>query len=758
MVKWNPRSTYIRIFFFLSISIATALIPFSFFLVHEFSSYSKNEINKITEDKNTHILENLEFVFSKLKSYGLNMYEDVDIRRWLEAETDSPVLQNEAVISMKNYISTEDFIKGVYLINTRTNRVIDYNRGLYTFDSFFDQDMIEMVKKHNEPFLRYLNDYMDGTSQLYLIIPSIPAPNFHYGYIVLLLNKPLLDQFILKSNRDIGIEVVVLDKANQVVLGETNIDLRKELLSQSRTQMQGNFTLETDGHVWLANYSKMRSQDWVIYYMTNLDEWQSKVNKYQKLIYFCFITPLLILLVAVYWSTRKNLLPISRLAQRLQEKWGGSWKNQEKTSSAEHLIIEKAVDWLSNNVDRLSQLMRTHQDLITSEHMRKWINLGRPNESIRKYLKDHSGILDFTHLFMVVIRIEAYPNFIENHTFSSRQLYKFSMLNIAEEIIRENGDFAVEGIDLQGDHLVLIAASDQSDLIEPFMKRLQQIQHKIKTLLEIPVIISTSEPFHLNEDLRTIYQKGYELTLLKFISGQEKVFRSKDYDAFFLKTTPISNGGEINELIQAARLGNEIKLKDSLGHLFSQIEHLTYSECKLQLLLIIHTVLKSFEPQTELANLHAIQKKLDGFYTLQEVRSWLEQFLLDMMDKLKNVKTIDTQRESYEQIVHYISDHIHEPTLCVEEIADYLMLSSNHVRQVFKNICGKSISEFIVEQRVRIVCELLISTHTAVTAIAEESGFQTKSHFYTAFKKATGMTPNQYRQYIKHDLPKGLEA
>ncbi|WP_420871922.1 helix-turn-helix transcriptional regulator [Cohnella rhizosphaerae] len=56
-----------------------------------------------------------------------------------------------------------------------------------------------------------------------------------------------------------------------------------------------------------------------------------------------------------------------------------------------------------------------------------------------------------------------------------------------------------------------------------------------------------------------------------------------------------------------------------------------------------------------------------------------------------------------------------------------------------------TLSEYILQERIAKVKELLATTDWTVTDIGERAGFQTKSHFFTIFKKATGLTPSQYR-------------
>ncbi|MFU1797576.1 helix-turn-helix transcriptional regulator [Paenibacillus azoreducens] len=90
--------------------------------------------------------------------------------------------------------------------------------------------------------------------------------------------------------------------------------------------------------------------------------------------------------------------------------------------------------------------------------------------------------------------------------------------------------------------------------------------------------------------------------------------------------------------------------------------------------------------------------------------------------------------------MHY---HIHDPMLSVD--AEHVSLSKKYVRQLFDEVRGVSLSSYILNARIDKVKELLRNTDLPITDISQQSGFQTKSHFFTAFKKAMGMTPSQYR-------------
>ena len=85
--------------------------------------------------------------------------------------------------------------------------------------------------------------------------------------------------------------------------------------------------------------------------------------------------------------------------------------------------------------------------------------------------------------------------------------------------------------------------------------------------------------------------------------------------------------------------------------------------------------------------------------------------------------------------------------LSVDLIAEQVGLSTNYLRDLFKNATGRSISTFILDRRITLAQQLLASTDSSVKNIAESSGFQSYNYFFTAFKRSTGMTPKQYKTH-----------
>ena len=93
-------------------------------------------------------------------------------------------------------------------------------------------------------------------------------------------------------------------------------------------------------------------------------------------------------------------------------------------------------------------------------------------------------------------------------------------------------------------------------------------------------------------------------------------------------------------------------------------------------------------------------------------------------------------------IIDYISANLGND-LSIDQIADRFYISKYHMMRVFKNETGYSVHQYIMEKRILLARDLIISGMPAMTA-SLESGFRDYSSFCKAFQKQTGHLPSEY--------------
>jgi AraC-like DNA-binding protein len=85
----------------------------------------------------------------------------------------------------------------------------------------------------------------------------------------------------------------------------------------------------------------------------------------------------------------------------------------------------------------------------------------------------------------------------------------------------------------------------------------------------------------------------------------------------------------------------------------------------------------------------------------------------------------------------------------LEEAAKELKLSRHILSQYVNETLGKSFSDLIKEYRIEKAKELLkIESNHTIESVGYDIGFNSKSSFFTAFKKITGLTPSEYQKSL----------
>lgn len=106
-----------------------------------------------------------------------------------------------------------------------------------------------------------------------------------------------------------------------------------------------------------------------------------------------------------------------------------------------------------------------------------------------------------------------------------------------------------------------------------------------------------------------------------------------------------------------------------------------------------------------------------------------------------------------ENAIKYIKENLTED-LSLETISKKMSLSPVYFHKSFKSATGKTLREYIEEQRIKKAIHLLQTTNYTLTKIAYECGFSSQSYFSYAFKRRMKKTPREYIQesYVKYQL------
>ena len=84
--------------------------------------------------------------------------------------------------------------------------------------------------------------------------------------------------------------------------------------------------------------------------------------------------------------------------------------------------------------------------------------------------------------------------------------------------------------------------------------------------------------------------------------------------------------------------------------------------------------------------------------------------------------------------------------LYIADVAEQCAMSRSHFSRAFKKTTGMSPQEWLLNVRIRRAKELLAEESLAISLISLECGFADQSHFSRMFSKLVGITPKRFRQ------------
>lgn len=97
--------------------------------------------------------------------------------------------------------------------------------------------------------------------------------------------------------------------------------------------------------------------------------------------------------------------------------------------------------------------------------------------------------------------------------------------------------------------------------------------------------------------------------------------------------------------------------------------------------------------------------------------------------------------------LNYINEHIYE-AITVQEIADATFVSKSFLSKIFTDSMKISIHKYITRKKLYLSKQELLHG-SSIDAIYEKYNFGDYSSFYRAFKKEFGMSPKDYKNFMK---------
>lgn len=131
--------------------------------------------------------------------------------------------------------------------------------------------------------------------------------------------------------------------------------------------------------------------------------------------------------------------------------------------------------------------------------------------------------------------------------------------------------------------------------------------------------------------------------------------------------------------------------------------------------------------------------------------------IMEILDKCNHEKCLEDIKhmicsDSYKlinKVIVYLQDNYNKD-IRLETIGKFANLHPRYLCTLFRQITGKTITEFLRQFRIEKAKRLLLYTSLSITEIAYEVGYSNSQYFSKIFSKVEGMEPRAFRKTGKN--------
>ncbi|PHK49694.1 AraC family transcriptional regulator [Staphylococcus edaphicus] len=243
---------------------------------------------------------------------------------------------------------------------------------------------------------------------------------------------------------------------------------------------------------------------------------------------------------------------------------------------------------------------------------------------------------------------------------------------------------------------------------------------------------------------------------LNFHSNTEMLAESKSQSDYTLREIEQRYNLE-NQLLTAVENGNVNEALEILNEMNLSVTGLRRVKDDVSneqyKAFLINTLCRKAGEKAGISLLHIdeISEKYAALIDQTMDREILYEIIRDIVKEYSE-RVMKTKANAYSpkisKVIQYIERNLDSP-LTLTELATYVDLAPSYLSRIFNQETQKSISQYIIELRVKKGRDLITRTKMTVSEIALYVGFKEQSYFTQCFKKQYGTTPLKYRTMHK---------
>lgn len=659
-------------------------------------------------------------------------------------------------------------IESVYIYNMNHDIVFSSESTRNTVDSFYDNGITQLLKQGQKigsrgVFIPRIERFSYNNTPVDMDLLSIVYTQFKQdgasdGALVVNLNQQTLQELISKAWQGISRQSMIINQHGMVLSHSdpqlfmkniANEPYINEILHSESTKGQISISINGDNH--LVSYIKSDQLGWIAISMVEENSILGTVIMVQRFILGITGLFIIIAIVIAFFSIRAIYMPIRNLARKIGEA-------SSKTLHPQHADDYKMIEsWISHQEERVLDLQSS---------MSRYRNASKKellNEVILGMFKETPDNLKSLHnlgihlaggpYLAAAIRIDDYSSLSNRFQLKDQALFKYAIMNIVDETLRPY--CTAELFEYNDDTIAVLIKMIEGQLnhADAYQKAFYEALGNIREYLPLSVTISFGTVVHRLEQVTYSWNQACQAAQYRIIQGKGTVI---PYVPEMSQRMPADEYPyQLEKMItDQMKTGNKQKYRALVDEFFETISKYQYEELiqyLSQMVMMSERVAKVITDDDELLHmdLSSLSESLRQWDTLAQIKEEYIRICEKIMDfrendfSLRGVKVVDKVKE-------YIHTEYSNPNLTIDDLVKQTGMTKNHVRKIFNDLCGETISQYLSNYRFEKAKELLIQTDYPAVRISEMVGIANSNYFYVSFKRYAGKSPQHYR--MEHRL------
>lgn len=168
----------------------------------------------------------------------------------------------------------------------------------------------------------------------------------------------------------------------------------------------------------------------------------------------------------------------------------------------------------------------------------------------------------------------------------------------------------------------------------------------------------------------------------------------------------------------------------------------------IKIITIITNVFDSKKIEYNILNSNSVLSAVPTLLNIPLVE--LHDIITTLLNQLQAYMESHRQQLDITNIINYIEEN-YNTDLYLDGLAEIFQTSPKYLSKLIKTKLGVSFVEYLNEYRIKQAMKIIQANDIKVTELYSMVGFNNRNTFSKAFKKFTGMAPNEYKKSLKND-------